>query len=522
MPAARSSAPISSESGGPCVTHPRRFAARVVSPAGGVVLLLLAASSARSSDEPRRPLALGPDEQATLRRYARDTWRSFEAIVQPGGLPADLIRRDGEGRWSPSVHTSPTDIGCYIWSILSADALRLLDAHEADRRLDRALAAVERLERARGFFFNWYDSKTGARLTTWPDTGRPLRPYLSSVDNGWLAAALIMVRNTRPALRERADALLGAMDFRFFYEPYDAADPVSHPGLLHLGYWTDDATFSNTYGMVNTEARIASYIGIARGQLPVEHYFRIGRCRQAWRGRQEQEPRGEVRTYLGVEVFESHYTYRGMRIVPSWGGSMFEALMPPLFVPETRWAPRSWAVNHPLFVRAQVEHGLIEARYGFWGFSPSSKPEGGYRNYGVDAIGADPDGYTSNNDETRTGPGEPPPASAYANGVVTPHAAFLALEFAPREALANLGALAAKFPIYGPYGFHDSVNLTTGVVSDAILVLDHGMILPALANVLADDAIRRAFVDPAFETVIRPMLAQEEFTAGPGRPGGPD
>jgi hypothetical protein len=72
---------------------------------------------------------------------------------------------------------------------------------------------------------------------------------------------------------------------------------------------------------------------------------------------------------------------------------MFEALMPALFVPEARWGPRSWGVNHPLYVRAQIEHGLHEAGYGFWGFSPSDNPSGGYSAYGVDAVGMQADGY---------------------------------------------------------------------------------------------------------------------------------
>ena len=74
--------------------------------------------------------------------------------------------------------------------------------------------------------------------------------------------------------------------------------------------------------------------------------------------------------------------------------------MPALFVPEERWAPRSWGVNHPLTVQAQIYHGLKEAGYGYWGFSPSNKPEGGYGVYGVDGIGMDPDGKPSNEDKT--------------------------------------------------------------------------------------------------------------------------
>jgi hypothetical protein len=463
--------------------------------AGGVVLAAVLSLPSRAPAAPESPPVLTAEEQATLQRYARDTWRAFDTLVQPSGLPADLIRRDEAGAWSPSIHTSPTDIACGIWAILAAENLALVDNGEANRRLERALAAVERLERAHGFFFNWYDTRTGARLTTWYEGGKPLRPYLSTVDNGWLAVALTMVKNTRPALRARAEALLEPMDFSFLYAPFDPTDPIKHPGLLHLGYWTDNGTFANTYGMVNTEPRIVSYIGIARGQIPAEHYFRVGRCRQSWRGPQEQTPQGVVRSYLGVDVFEAHYTYRGMRIVPSWGGSMFEALMVPLFVPEAAWAPRSWGINHPRYVRAQIEHGRDEAHLGYWGFSPASKPGGGYQTYGVDAIGADPAGYKSSN-------------------VVTPHASFLALAFAPHEAIVNLRALEARFPVYGPYGFDDAVNVATGAVSDTILVLDHGMIMAALANALAQGAMQRAFVDPSFEDVIRPLLAMEEFTAG--------
>ena len=86
---------------------------------------------------------------------------------------------------------------------------------------------------------------------------------------------------------------------------------------------------------------------------------------------------------------------------------------------------------------------LAAAEYGYWGFSPANVPEGGYDAWGVDALGMDPNGYPSNKDRTLVNRGfagcpgrEPvpdPPRSAYANGVVTPHAAFLALRYRPRE-----------------------------------------------------------------------------------------
>ena len=293
-----------------------------------------------------------------------------------------------------------------------------------------------------------------------------------------------------PPTGERANSLLKPMDFGFFYAPYHADDPTNHPGQMRDPYWIDRKAFGGFNRIINTEQRIVGYIGIARGQVPAEHYYRVERTLKATEGEQFQVPAGEIRTYLGIPVFEGHYIYRGMRIVPSWGGSMFEDLMVTLFVPEELWAPRSWGVNHPLYVRAQIEYGLEEAGYGYWGFSPACNPEGGYRTYGVDALGSDPLGYGSNNDKTRTKTAPSTPKGRLTNGVVAPYASFLALRFAPREAMENLRKLKEKFPIYGDHGFMDSVNVSSGVVADRVLILDQGMIMAAIANALADDAMR--------------------------------
>ncbi len=200
--------------------------------------------------------------------------------------------------------------------------------------------------------------------------------------------------------------------------------------------------------------------------------------------------------------------------------------MPSLFVPEERWGPGSWGANHPVTARAQIHHGLREARYGYWGFSPANIPEGGYGIYGVDGIGMDPTGNASNEQKTLIDHGYPgcpdrpakpdPPAKAYTNGVVTPHAAFLALRYAPREALDNLRRLERDFPgMYGKWGFRDTVNVQTRRVSDYYLSLDQGMVMAALGNALGDDVLRRAFVTKATERTVRPLLGVEEFNTDP-------
>ncbi len=456
-------------------------------------------------------------EREELLGYARSTWHSFECLTGTNGLPADLLQRSPKGDWKPSDRTSPTDIACYLWATLSAESLGLIDDAEADRRLGATLNTLGRIDRDHGLFFNLYDVDTGSRLGVGGDKNHPPRPFLSSVDNGWLAASLMMVGNSRPPLRDRANALLGPMDLGFFYVPFDPANPIERPGQFHGGYYPDDRTFTTFYGMLNTEPRIVSYVAISRRQVPSEHYYRLFRTLPPDRGRQSQIPGGTIRSYFGVPVFEGHYNYRGLEIVPTWGGSMFEALMVPLLVPEELWAPRSWGVNHPLYVRAQIEEGLIVRKYGYWGFSPSCTPEGGYQTYGVSRLGTEVDGYLTYEIASGPKPKGGLPVCPACEGVVTPHASFLALRYAPQESLSNLRAMIKAFPILDDQGFHDSVNVTTGEVSPCVLSLDQGMILVAIANALGNDAMRRAFSDGPVESSIRPLIAPEEFTAGDPR-----
>jgi hypothetical protein len=71
------------------------------------------------------------------------------------------------------------------------------------------------------------------------------------------------------------------------------------------------------------------------------------------------------------------------------------------------------------------------------------------------------------------------------------------------------------FAIYTAWGFRDSANVDTGVVSPSYLALDQGMIMAALGNALAQDMLREAFVTPEFRRALLPVIAVEAFNAGP-------
>ena len=481
---------------------------------GGALLAVLAIAAMAQP-----AAAAGTDDTQALERYANGTWASFVAMTdEQSGLPTDRVEDDG----TRSVQTSTTNIGAYMWSAVVAERLGIIRRPELDRRMRTTLTTLEGMERheASGQFYNWYDHRTGEKLTVWPPSGEPHEPRLSSVDNGWLAVGLAVVADQVPRLGARARAIYDSMNFGFYYRP------DRNQILFHYEPRTGSAPCC--YDTIVSESRIASYIGIAKGEIPPRHYFGANRsfpesCDWSW---VETRPTGFTRTYYGVPTYDGAYAYNGTLVTPSWGGSMFEALMPALFLPEEDWGPGSWGANHPLTVDAQIHHGMTEAAYGVWGFSPSNVPEGGYRVYGVDAIGMDPNGNPSNNDRTLVDHGyegcpgrEPKPDPApeeYTNGVVTPHATFLGLRYRPQEALAALDRLERDYPgLYTPWGFRDSVNVDTGVTSSAYLSLDQGMIMAAIGNALGRDLMRDAFASREMERGLRPVIGVEEFNSSP-------
>ena len=110
-----------------------------------------------------------------------------------------------------------------------------------------------------------------------------------------------------------------------------------------------------------------------------------------------------------------------------------------------------------------------------------------------------------------------PPQSAYTNGVVTPHAAFLALRYAPDETRGKRAPLAQDFPgLYGKLGLpRQRERPDEAACRDAYLSLDQGMIMAALGNALGGDVLRKAFADRGLERTLRPVIGAERFTTGP-------
>ena len=137
---------------------------------------------------------LTSEERRPLRRLARKTWGFFETFVTEGDnwLPPDNYQE--EPREAVAHRTSPTNMGLYLVSGLAAHDFGYLGFPALLERLENTFAAFDRLERAHGHFYNWYDTETLKAL---------LPIFLSTVDSGNLLGCLVTLKQ---GLREKAAA----------------------------------------------------------------------------------------------------------------------------------------------------------------------------------------------------------------------------------------------------------------------------------------------------------------------------
>ncbi len=255
------------------------------------------------------------------------------------------------------------------------------------------------------------------------------------------------------------------MDFQFLYQ--------NQRRVFHIGFNLDIGELDqNYYDLLASEARIASIIAIAKGDVPQSHWLHLSR---------------PVRRTPGAYV------------LLSWSGTMFEYLMPPLFLrsyPGTLLAESArWAVRY------QIEYG--KTKNVPWGISES----GYYRfdankNYQYRAFGMPGLGF-------KRGLGD--------DLVIASYASLMAISYDPQAVVSNLIDLTRR-GMLGLYGVYESIDFTTDRLplseSSAIvgeyMAHHQGMILMAMVNYFQDDImVSRMHSDPQIQSV--DLLLQEQL-----------
>ncbi|MFO0841099.1 MAG: glucoamylase family protein [Gemmataceae bacterium] len=246
------------------------------------------------------------------------------------------------------------------------------------------------------------------------------------------------------ALAEQADAFAEDMDFGFLY------NPTRH--LFAIGYHVPLERLDQAhYDLLASEACLTSFLAVARGEVPRKHWFQLGR------------------PFVRVH---------GMPGLVSWGGTMFEYLMPRLFLASPPGTLLDTA-QHAAVVR-QIEYGRQTGVP--WGVSESAyNLVDAAGNYQYQAFGV---------------PGLGLKRGLNRDLVVAPYATFLALQVAPRAALANLERLAGEGAV-GALGYHEAIDYTadrlpqgqTRQVIPSYMAHHQGMSLLAIANLLLGDVM---------------------------------
>jgi cyclic beta-1,2-glucan synthetase len=245
-------------------------------------------------------------------------------------------------------------------------------------------------------------------------------------------------------IAQQAERFAEETDFSFLINPGRR--------ILSIGYDVRKQRIHEAcYDMLASEARTATFLAIARGDIGQQSWFRLGR----------------------------DFTYAfGSHVLMSWTGTMFEYLMPAL-----------WMRKHPNTLLSDTLTAAVRVQQSFarslglpWGISESGsarKDDAGhysYHAYGVPHLALSP--------EATAGP------------VVAPYATFLALGVDVDESIHNLRRMASSGWV-GAFGFYESVDYSTGVHNGEIvrewMAHHQGMSLLALLNCLSDDIVQQWF-----------------------------
>jgi cyclic beta-1,2-glucan synthetase len=249
-------------------------------------------------------------------------------------------------------------------------------------------------------------------------------------------------------LAMEAEVMVEEMDFRFLYD--------TRRKLLSVGYDVSNQSLSKScYDLLASESRMAAFIAVAKGDVPQDSWLHLGRA---------------------------HKLQDGNRVLLSWTGSMFEYLMPSLWMksyPHTILEQSMRAVvrcQQEYGKRNQVPWGISEAAY-------NDRDDNGhyqYRAFGLSDLAL-----------KRT---------LSTDIVVSPYASFLALTVDPLGVLNNL-RLMVETQWLDKFGFYESAHYTRTRIEPVQNVevvrcwMAHhqGMTFSALCNFLTDSSLQRFF-----------------------------
>jgi len=389
-------------------------------------------------------------------RNMKNEWEMFSPWLSLFQNPPSILRETTVGELDPITYEAWQEVR----DVLSPD----LSIGKAFTAYQRGRAKVDTLKNhLRGEL-----EKEGAR--NHPLVKEQIKEAIAWCDrlDEQLQSTQLTVRGVRVGLQNLASEAAGFfqdLDFSFLFD--------TQRKVFRLGYHVDGEELDdNHYDLLASEARMASFVAIAKGDVSQQHWLHLGR------------------PFSRVD---------GSSVMLSWNGSMFEYLMPGLLM--RNYEGMLLDQTYHVVVQHQIDYAR---RQGVpWGISESSyyrfdnQMNYQYRGFGLPRLGR------------KHGLGE--------DLVITPYASLLALQISPREVMKNISDLIREDAL-GHYGFYEAVDYTPTrlplgekhALVRSYMAHHQGMILLSLTNYLTRNCmIRRLHSDPRIESV--ELLLQERI-----------
>ncbi len=392
------------------------------------------------------------------------TWNFFKTYMNAENnyLPPDNFQED---RSNKIVHrTSSTNIGLGLVAIISAYDLGYINLEEAMDRIKKVIITIQKLDKWKGHLYNWYDTKTLEPLTP---------KYVSTVDSGNFIGYLYILNQFLKNLNQpenidlikQIEELINNTEFSELYD--------KEKRLFSIGYNCEENHLTDSYyDLLASEARQASFVAIAKHDVPTKHWQNLSRTLTSMNG------------------------YRGL---VSWSGTAFEYLMPNINMNQYKGSLLDESINFMLMSQKEyakkigIPWGISESAFNLKDLNSNYQ----YKAFGIPWLGL------------KRGLADEMVVSAYGS--------IMAIQDYPKEVLQNLKTLEEK-GMYKEYGFYEAIDFTPGRVSNkkgyalvkTYMAHHQALILLAINNLINNKILEERFIqNPQIKAV--DVLLQERM-----------
>ena len=388
---------------------------------------------------------LNKKEEDNLKDIAQKTWKYFDDYMNEENnfLPPDNYQL---GRKNDIVDTtSSTNIGLGLLSIISACDMGFLGKEMCIYRLKKSIDTILKLEKWNGHLYNWYNTKTL----------EPLYPrFVSTVDSGNFVGYLYVVMeflksNNEEEYLEKVSKIIEDTDFSKLYD--------FEKNLFSIGFdIRENKLVDSYYDLLASEARLASFVAIAKRDVPYKHWFSMSR----------------TLTMLD--------RYKGL---VSWSGTMFEYFMPLIVMKSYKYTILDETYDFCIYSQKRyakklgIPWGISESAFNLQDLNLNYQ----YKAFGIPWLGL----KRGLKDEV----------------VVAPYSSFLALSKSPKDVLKNAEELK-NLGVYDKYGFYDAIDFTPSrmykdnpAVVKTYMAHHEALIFLSINNYLNDDILQKRFME---------------------------